>query len=205
MIDHLVYASPGLERGIQEIARLTGVTATFGGQHPGRGTRNALLSLGTGIYLEIVAVDPDQPAPSDGRWLGADLVRAPRLTTWAAKGRDLTALRTRAAEQRVPLGDVRSGSRQRADGAMLRWQLTDPEPLVADGVVPFFIDWGDSPHPSATAAQGASLVEFRIEHPDLARVERMLRLLELDVPVTRAERPGLVAIIQGTHGRVELR
>jgi hypothetical protein len=33
-VDHLVYATPDLNRGIDEIERLTGVRATPGGQHP---------------------------------------------------------------------------------------------------------------------------------------------------------------------------
>ncbi len=70
-------------------------------------------------------------------------------------------------------------------------------------------------HPPATcltslaradvAAQGASLVNFRVEHPNVASVQRMLRVLDLDVTVTRAERAGLVADIDGPRGRVELR
>ena len=204
-IDHLVYATPDLDRGMAEIGRLTGVSPTPGGRHPGRGTRNALIALGAEAYLEIVGPDPDQPPPPRGRWLGVDTVAAGRLTTWAARGAGLTDLRDRAAGHGVPLGAVMSGARQRADGVRLTWQLTDPEPLVAGDVVPFFIDWGASPHPAASAAQGATLAALRVEHPDVAGVRRMLRALDLEVAVTRAERPAVVAVVEGRHGRVELR
>ena len=204
-VDHLVYATADLDRGIEEIERLTGVTATRGGQHRGRGTRNALISLGAGAYLEIFAPDPDQAAPAGGRWLGVDDVTTSRLMAWAARGTSLPELRARAVARGVPLGEVQSGARQRADGTVLSWKLTDPQPLIAGGVIPFFIDWGASPHPSRSAARGATLVDLRIEHPDVSDVTRMLRALELDVAVTHAKRPGLVAFIEGRHGLVELR
>src|SRR4051812_44631863 len=54
-LDHIVVAIRDLDEGIAEFARLTGVTASVGGQHPGRGTQNALVSLGGGSYLEIIA------------------------------------------------------------------------------------------------------------------------------------------------------
>jgi Glyoxalase-like domain len=152
VLDHLVYAAPSLAAGIAAIEQLTGVTATAGGQHPGRGTHNALVSLGRRAYLEIVAPDPAQPRPSGGRWLGVDGVRAPQLTTWAAQCDDLAALVQRAAAAGLRLGSIQAGARQRADGVHLAWQLTSPDPLAADGVVPFFIDWGTSPHPAASAA-----------------------------------------------------
>jgi hypothetical protein len=204
-VDHLVYAAADLDRGIEEIECLIGISPTLGGRHPGRGTRNALVALGADAYLEIVAPDPDQPRPTTGRWLGVDTATTARLTAWAAKGTHLDELRNRALDKHVPLGEVRTGSRQRSDGVMLSWRLTDPESLVAGGVIPFFIDWGESPHPSRSAAQGASLVDFHVEHPDVAGVQRMMRALDLDVTVTRAESAALVAIIESRRGRVELR
>jgi dipeptidyl aminopeptidase/acylaminoacyl peptidase len=45
-VDHLVYITPDLNRGIEEIEKLLGVRATPGGQHIGYGTRNALIALG---------------------------------------------------------------------------------------------------------------------------------------------------------------
>src|SRR6476620_8681534 len=89
-IDHLVYATPDLSAGVERIEALLGVRATPGGQHPGEGTRNALIALGPTSYLEILAPDPEQPKPDRSRRFGIDTLSGPRLVTWAAKGRNLT-------------------------------------------------------------------------------------------------------------------
>jgi hypothetical protein len=54
-IDHLVYAAPNLDSAIDDLEERFGVRATLGGQHPAFGTKNALMSLGTDVYLEIIA------------------------------------------------------------------------------------------------------------------------------------------------------
>jgi hypothetical protein len=204
-VDHLVYATPDLERGVAEMEKLLGIKATPGGRHPGRGTRNALISLGPKAYLEIIGPDAEQPAPAQPRTFGIDDLTASRLVTWAANGRDLEGLHKEAASNGIALGPVANGSRQRPDGVLLSWQFTSPLTILGDGIVPFFIDWKDSPHPAAGSAQGARLIALRAEHPDPERVAAMLKKLGLDVPVARAEKPALIATIESPRGRVELR
>jgi Glyoxalase-like domain len=203
-VDHLVYATPDLKLGIDTIERLLGVRATPGGQHPGLGTRNALIGLGPSTYLEIIGPDPDQPKLATPRRFGIDELTAPRLTTWVAKGNDLDGFVTRARRDGVMLGDVIGGSRKRPDGVVLSWRYTDPSVVLADRLIPYVIDWGTSPHPAATAAPGVTLVALRAEHPDAAKVQRMLAHLGLDLPVTTGSRPALIATLDSPRGRAEL-
>lgn len=204
-VDHLVYATPDLNRGIEQIEGLLGIRATPGGQHPGRGTRNALLALGPATYLEIIAPDPEQPPPKTPRPFGIDGLKESKLVAWAAKGNQLERLRREFAQKGVQFGDVTSGSRRRPDGVVLSWRFTNPSTVLADGIVPFFIDWGQSPHPAETAARGLTLIDLRAEHPDTERVQHMLRQLGLNLTVQRGPKPALIAVIDGPRGRKELR
>jgi hypothetical protein len=204
-VDHLVYATVDLDRGIRDIESLLGVRPTDGGRHPGRGTRNALLALGDDTYLEIIAPDPDQPPPPSERWFGIDRLTSSRLVAWAAKTSDVDALRERALRRGVALGDIRAGSRRQPDGVELSWRFTDPGHVVAGGVVPFFIDWGQSPHPARSAAKGGMLLELRAEHPEASSIRTMFETLGIQIPVSEGMRPALVAVIEGRHGRVEIR
>jgi Glyoxalase-like domain len=204
-VDHLVYATPDLDLGISTIDKLLGVRATAGGQHPGLGTRNALLALGPTSYLEIIGPDPEQPKPTGPRRFGLDDLKAPRLLTWVAKGTALDALVAKANAGGIALGAVLPGSRKRPDGVVLSWRYTDPNTVLADRLVPYFIDWGTSPHPSATSARGAMLVQLRAEHPDPDRAQKLLDALGLDLRVSKGSAAALIATIEGPRGRVELR
>lgn len=187
------------------LEELLGVRAVPGGRHPGEGSQNALLALGPDCYLEILAPDPQQARPDRPLWLGLEGLAAPRLTAWAVRSADLQALVRRAETAGVRLGPVREGSRRRADGELLSWRLTDPRVREADGLVPFFIDWGSSPHPAASAPAGASLVALRGEHPDPGDAATLLGNLELDMPVTKGPRPALIAVLETPKGLIELR
>jgi hypothetical protein len=204
-VDHLLYATPDLDLGVAAIDKLLGVHASTGGQHLGFGTRNALVALGPLTYLEIIGPDPAQPKPAGPRRFGIDDLKAPQLVGWVSRSTGLDALVTRARAQGIALGDALSGGRKLPDGNMLNWRYTDPSAIIEHRLIPYFMDWGDSPHPATTAAKGARLVSLRAEHPDPARIEKMLRALNLDLPVTRGPQPILVATLEGTKGRVELR
>lgn len=204
-VDHLVYATPDLAAGVKQVERLLGVKAVPGGQHPGAGTRNALIGLGDKTYLEIIGPDPDQPKPDRPRRFGIDELQAPRLVTWAAKGTDLEAIVESAKSHSLDLGQVQSGSRRRPDGVLLSWRLTVSPALTADGLVPFFIDWGTTPHPAAALPKACELVALRAEHPDGNRVQAELSTIGLSLRVNPGSAPSITATIRTPKGDVELR
>jgi len=203
-VDHLVYATPDLNRTVSELEKLLGVKAAPGGRQEARGTWNALISLGPGSYLEIVAPDPQATTSAKPPWWLKDL-KSDRIVAWAVKGSELEVLRANALQNDIPLGEVVSGERVRPDGVRLTWRFTSPKVPVADGIVPFFIDWGSSPHPAQTSPQGVKLVGVRAEHPDHVRVGHMLEQLNVDLVVTAGAAPALIATVEGQHGRVEIR
>jgi hypothetical protein len=204
-VDHLVYATPDLTLGIETAEKLFGVKATPGGQHPGLGTRNALIALGAASYLEIIGPDPEQPKPAGPRRFGIDELKAPHLLTWVAKGTSLEKFAADAKAHAVNLGGVIPGSRRRLDGVVLSWTYTDPQTVLGDRLIPYFIDWGSSPHPSSTAAKGVRLLSLRAEHPDAERVQQMLKVLGLDLTVARGPKAALIATFDSPRGKVELR
>jgi hypothetical protein len=204
-VDHLAYASRDLDTGVARLQSLLGVRATPGGAHPGWGTRNALLALGERRYLEIIGVDPDQPIPERRRPLDVDDAVEPRLSTWAAVVNDLERVANHARERGFDLGPLMSGSRRRADGILLRWTTTDIWAPRLDGMLPFLIDWNDTPHPASVAARGCSLVSLRAEHPEADRLRDGLAALGIPMEVSVGEQAALVATIDSPRGRIELR
>jgi hypothetical protein len=124
IIDHLVYACPDLDAAIAEITRLTGIHPQGGGQHPGLGTHNALLSLGQRTYLEIIAPDPGQPQPSVTRPFGLDGVNRGGLVGWAIACQDIDAAVADARRCGYDPGEVAEMQRAGPTGMLLRWRLT---------------------------------------------------------------------------------
>jgi len=202
-IDHLIYAAPRLADAVDDIERRFGVRATGGGQHVGQGTHNALASLGPRVYLELIAPDPAQPEPAAPRPYGVDGIRAAGLVGWAVGTDDIDAAAARARAAGIDVGEVIGGARRAADGSMLRWRLTSNS--RAAGVIPFLIDWGDTPHPAASAPTGLSLEAVRVEHPDPAVLAAALSALGVDVEVRAGRKAALVATLRGRSGIVELR
>lgn len=202
-LDHLVLAAPDLEPAVDWVARALGVRPAPGGRHPGVGTRNFLLGLGPGSYLEVIGPDPDQPEPAVPRPFGIDMIERPRLTAWVAKSARLEEAAARAAEHGYDLGPIEDMSRLTPDGEVLRWRLTRRRQSDI-AVVPLLIDWAQTRHPSATAPGGASLVSFAAEHPEPGRIREVLDALELQLDVGMGPEPRLAARLSGPAGLLEL-
>lgn len=203
VIDHLVYAAPDLDTTVADLAR-HGLVTSPGGAHDGLGTRNALADLGGGAYLEVIGPDPDQPEPAGPRPFGIDGLTAPRLVAWAVPVRDLDAVVAAARSRGHDPGAARDMARLRGDGVRLAWRLTPP-PADVPAVAPFLIAWGDTEHPSRTAARGARLESFTAVHPDPAGVRQRLAALDVtDLTVEQGPAPALRALIATPTGTVEL-
>src|ERR1700730_9140810 len=92
LLDHILLGCSDLDACMAYVEGRTGVRAAFGGVHPGRGTRNALLSLGERHYLELIAPDPQQNSVESfaaRQWNLLKELKAPRLIGWAAHPGDL--------------------------------------------------------------------------------------------------------------------
>ncbi len=205
MVDHVVYGVDDLQGGVDELAERLGVRAAPGGKHVGRGTHNALLALGGGSYLEIIALDPDQPEPPGPIPFALDRLRLPRLVGWAARVTDIEHTAQRARDRGYDPGPIQAMSRQRPDGVMLEWHLTRNPPDPGQIPVPFLIDWGRSPHPSQASPTGVTLVELRAEHPSPEDLRRLLAALSIDLAVDQATQAALVGTLDTPKGRIVLR
>lgn len=203
-LDHIVLGVPDLEIGIEHLARKLGATPTLGGRHRAAGTHNAILPLRGGHYLELIARDPSCPRPPHGVLWGLDELEAPRLITWAAATREIDAAVEHARQAGHDPGASFEVARDTPNGERLTWRLTLSGELAADGIVPFLIDWGSSPHPSTTSEALCSIEGFLAEHPDPQSVRAMLNALGASLEVERAEAPRLRATIVGPAGRIDL-
>src|ERR1700726_3352027 len=200
LLDHFILGCDDLDRGIDFVEKHTGVRAWVGGVHPGRGTRNALLSLGERQYLEIIAPDPQQSQAPDN--YGLKELTGPGLVGWAAHPGAVSQLAARLRSANIPFDGPTPGSRKRPDGRLLEWQTLNLKDNHS-GLLPFFIEWSPGTiHPSVDAPIGCKLDRFAISTPDDAELQRLSSLLRLDVRVGHAEKPELQARIAGPNGRV---
>jgi hypothetical protein len=200
LLDHLIVAGPDLDGLVHHVSTSTGVLAVAGGRHAGQGTRNALIGLGAGRYLELLAPDP---GGEDGAFRASiAYLDAPALHTWCVRAGDADAVARRVAAAGARPRRL-AMSRQRPDGVTLRWELVFVDGHPYGGLVPFFIDWQGSPHPSRGLPTGLICEGLRVAHPDAAGLRALLAGIggmPEEVRVEAGEDPELRAAWRGPAG-----
>jgi hypothetical protein len=201
-LDHIILGIDDLDRGVAWLEERAGVRAIFGGIHPGRGTCNALLALGSGRYLEILAPDPQQ---SSLAWFTeVRSMTEPKLLTWAVHTSDLAALARNAVAAGFPIDGPQDGARTGPDGKILNWRLFHLRDNYG-GLLPFFIEWGrESVHPSTNAPPGCRLERFHLESSSPQELARACQALSVEASLESGEKPLLRACIASPRGEVEL-
>ena len=133
----------------RRIGELLGEEFVDGGLHPRFGTRNMVLPLSAGTYLEVVEV-LDHPASDKAPFGQAVRARSQLGGGWL--GWVVAVDDIKPVEDRLGRGSVQ-GNRHRPDGVELLWRQIGVKGLQSDPQLPFFVQW-QSPtgmHPSAGA------------------------------------------------------
>jgi hypothetical protein len=202
-LDHLVVAARTLEEGTRFVADTLGAEPVVGGAHAAMGTHNRLLGLWGGVYLEVIAIDPQAERDAIGRSHRADSDDAARHPRPRWFGLDDPAMRARLEDgpylahwvARVPrpkdLGRWQAQYPARIPSVIpmargdLTWRLTVPEDGAfpawqgaGDGIVPTLIQWDTTAHPSARLqATGLALRALKARHPRAEEVRAQLEWL----------------------------
>ncbi len=177
-LDHFAIGCAELEQGVDQLSALLDVAPIVRGKHKLFGTHNALWRLetsGAPVYLELIAIDPDAPKPARKRWFGLDAPHVQsrfrdglKLLTFIVNSDDIANAR--------PAMPVDPGAPVTVTRNNLKWQfsLHDDGRLVADGALPYVIEWAPGPRPVDNMAEqnieligvgGARLGELGMSFP----------------------------------------
>ncbi len=150
----------GLAAAVGRLEDALGVDFRDGGFHPSFGTRNNILSVADGRYIEVVEV-LEHPAAEKavfGQAVRARTELGGGWLAWVLNVEDMSPL-----EERLERKAVR-GSRQFPDGRRLEWQQIGIKGLMADPQLPFFVKWTSEPDlwPSALPPEDVEILEIRL-------------------------------------------
>lgn len=210
-LDHIVFAAgpDGLAATAARLSALLGEEFRDGGVHPRFGTRNQILPLTDGTYLELVEV-LDHPA-SDKAPFGQAVRARSELgggwMGWVVAVDDIAPFEARLGRESV------RGNRHRPDGFELLWKQLGVKGLQSDPQLPFFVEWETDPaqHPSAGASGSISLESLEIAGDPVRVSEWLGQPVEAPLEDVKVEWvapngiPGIVAVtFQTPRGQVRL-
>jgi hypothetical protein len=159
-LDHVSYAAgpEGLASCVQRLGSHLGAAFTDGGLHPRFGTRNFVLPLKNGLYVEVVEA-LDHPAVERapfGRLVRDRTEAGGGWLSWVVAVSDIESIEQRLGRSAAP------GHRVRPDGFDLRWRQIGIKNAENDRQLPWFIHW-DSDMAEHPAAAGGSVSLERLD------------------------------------------
>ena len=206
-LDHLSYAAgpEGLGAAAQRLGSALGAGFRDGGIHPRFGTRNFVLPLLGGVYLEVVAA-LDHPAADKapfGQAVKARTAAGGGWLAWVLAVDDIAVVETRLGRSSV------EGHRRRPDGTDLTWRQIGVLDLLDDPALPFFVQWTTPDlHPSIESDHAPHIEQVEICGDRDKVVEWVGEApdgLDFTVDWVEDEEPGLVAVqFATTHGSVRI-
>ena len=204
-IDHIVYAVPDLNLAMEEFAIKSGASPVFGGYHPHHGTKNALLNLGDGCYLEFLAIDLENKSVTPPRWMGIDMIGAPKITRWSLKSLDLDFDSEIVRAFRPEMGMIIGGSRKLDLGDILRWDMILPLTAPEVELIPFMVDWSrSSKHPTDSLPLECQLISLTLTHPQPDKILQVFKRLSVDTEIKYAESASISMQLNCPNGVVDL-
>ena len=194
-IDHFAIGCSSLAAGVASLKTSLGVEVPQGSKHDMMSTHNCVMQSGNESFLELIAIDPDAPAPDRTRWFTLDdpettrrLAQRPRALCWVVSTDNLDGI---VASSPVNLGEIVTFFRGERS-----WRLTVPADghLPENALLPAFIEWSPGPHPSSAQQDlDVTLERVILTHPDPESISGMLATLKVDhlATVVQGAQPAL--------------
>lgn len=150
----------GLAAAVERLEGALGVDFRDGGFHPRFGTRNNIITVAGGRYIEVVEV-LEHPAAEKavfGQAVRARSELGGGWMAWVLEVEDMSPLEARLERKAV------HGSRQFPDGRRLEWDQIGIRGLLADPQLPFFVKWTSEAElrPSALPPEDVEILEIRL-------------------------------------------
>ena len=142
-LDHIVLGANTLQDGTDYVEKKLGLSLSEIGYHHHMGTHNRVIKIDENIYLEVIAIDPNENKPKHIRWFNLDnekqqarLKISPQIIGYVIENKNLDMLKFYN-----PFFDASRGD--------YRWEFAIPKSdnnlinknLIESGLVPSLIKW----------------------------------------------------------------
>lgn len=174
--DHVVLGAPNMDEALDNFEALTGKRPLVKTTQKGLGTLSASLAFEQCAFLEIVAPDPMQK-PTD---LAKQLSKIPsgklEPVHYAIRNsKSYELMRSLwTTDMNYNCDQVTMVSKDR--GMPWQWKMffLEEEDGTQDGIIPFFVDWGDATHAAARLPILGKLDSVKVQGPSHSHLHKLL-------------------------------